>query len=130
MTDAWRHDVKYALRSLLKNPGLTGMILLILALGIGVNTAMFSFVDAVLFRPLSVKDPNSLVRIFSYDEKENKTWNSSYPVFTDYRDQSTSFSGIAAYSDGNDIHLASGKTVIRPSASLVSGNFFSVARTV
>ena len=130
MTDAWRHDVKYALRSLLKNPGLTGMILLILALGIGVNTAMFSFVDAVLFRPLSVKDPDSLVRIFSYDEKENKTWNSSYPVFTDYRDQSTSFSGIAAYSDGNDIHLASGKTVIRPSASLVSGNFFSVAGTV
>ena len=90
MMDRLRLDVRYALRSLIKTPAFSAVIVLTLALGIGANSAMFSFVDAVLFRALPVKEPDRLVRIFAYDEKENKTWNSSYPVYTDYRDQSGS----------------------------------------
>ncbi len=130
MIDVLRLDLRYALRSLTKTPAFTALILFTLALGIGANTAMFSFVDAVLFRSLPVRDPQSLVRIFSFDEKENKTWNSSYPVYTDYRDQSRSFEGLAAHSDGNDVHVSiDGKKLLRPAASLVSGNFFDVAGT-
>ncbi len=91
---------------------------------------MFSFVDAVLFRSLPVQEPSSLVRIFSWDQKENKIWNSSYPVYKDYRDQSQSLTGIAAYSDGNNVHVSLGsKRALPPMASIVSGNFFHVAGT-
>lgn len=130
MTESLRLDLRSALRSLTNTPTLSAIIILTLALGIGANTTMFSFVDAILFRPLPVSAPDQLVRIFSFDEKENKTWNSSYPVYTDYRDQGTSFSGIAAFSDGNDVHVAiDGKQLLRPSASIVSGNFFTVLGT-
>ena len=60
METLW-HDLKFGVRALLKNPGFTAVAVLTLALGIGVNSTVFSIVNAYLFRPLPVKDADQLV---------------------------------------------------------------------
>ena len=60
------NDLRYSLRVLIKNPAFTAMALITLALGIGVNTAIFSVVDSVLLRPLPMKDPERVVSIWEH----------------------------------------------------------------
>src|SRR5437870_2183687 len=84
------NDLKFAFRQLLKNPGFTAVAVLTLALGIGANTAIFSFVNAILFRPLPFKDPERLVIVFtSYlPNDSHKNWVAA-PAVDDWRRQST-----------------------------------------
>src|SRR5215213_11159966 len=89
-------DIRYGVRMLTKNPGVTLVAILTLALGIGANTAIFSGVSAFLMRPLSVPNPNELVRPQEIAEDRGITDEFSYPDFLDYRNQSTSFIGLAA----------------------------------
>ncbi|HET6975481.1 MAG TPA: ABC transporter permease [Pyrinomonadaceae bacterium] len=89
-------DIRYGVRMLVKNPGVTLVAIITLALGIGANTAIFSGVSAFLMRPLSVPNPNNLVRPMEIAEDRGVTDEFSYPDFVDYRDQSTSFTGLAA----------------------------------
>lgn len=89
-------DIRYGVRMLTKNPGVSLVAVITLALGIGANTAIFSGVSAFLMRPLSVPNPNDLVRPMEIAEDRGVTDEFSYPDFLDYRDQSTSFSGLAA----------------------------------
>src|SRR5215203_7027280 len=63
-------DIRYGIRSLLKRPGFTAVIVLTIALGVGANTALFSVVDAVLLRKLPVKDPNRLVLLKASWDRE------------------------------------------------------------
>jgi putative ABC transport system permease protein len=89
------NDLRFALRQLLKNPGFTAVAVLTLALGIGASTAMFSFVNAILLRPLPYKDPDRLVMVF-----ENWVANGWFkvkigaPVLEEWRRQSTVFEGL------------------------------------
>jgi putative ABC transport system permease protein len=89
-------DVRYGVRMLLKNPGVTLVAVITLALGIGANTAIFSGVSAFLMRPLSVPNPDSLIRPLELTEDRGFADEMSYPDYQDYASQSTSFTGLAA----------------------------------
>jgi len=89
-------DIRYGVRMLMKNPGVTTVAVMTLALGIGANTAIFSGVNAFLMRPLSVPNATELIRPVEISDDRGTTDEYSYPDFLDYREQSTSFSGFAA----------------------------------
>lgn len=88
-------DIRYGVRILSKNPGVTLVAIITLALGIGANTAIFSGVNAFLMRPLDVPNAGELIRPMEMTEDRDLTDEFSYPDFVDYRNQSTSFSGLA-----------------------------------
>jgi hypothetical protein len=91
------NDLRFAVRQLLKNPGFTVVAVLTLALGIGANTAIFSFVNVILLRPLPYPDPDRLVMVF-----ENQVTNGWFkkqigaPVLDEWRKQNTVFEGLGA----------------------------------
>ena len=89
-------DIRYGVRMFMKNPGVTLVAVITLALGIGANTAIFSGVSAFLMRPLSVPNAGELVRPVEIAEDRGITDEFSYPDFLEYRIQSASFSGLAA----------------------------------
>ena len=94
MNTLWQ-DIRFAVRMLLKNWSVTAIIVVVLALGIGANTAIFSVVNAALLRPLPYADPDKLVRL-SEDSPQVPQMSISYPNFLDWREQNKVFSGIAA----------------------------------
>jgi len=89
-------DVRFGVRMLVKNPGVTLVAIVTLALGIGANTAIFSGVNAFLMRPLSVPNPDNLIRPLEVAEDRGFTDEMSYPDYLDYSSQATSFTGLAA----------------------------------
>lgn len=89
-------DVRYGVRMLLKNPGVTLVAVITLALGIGANTAIFSGVNAFLMRPLSVPNADELIRPLELIEDRGFADEMSYPDYLDYGSQATSFTGLAA----------------------------------
>ena len=94
-------DLRYALRTLVRWPGFSAVVILTLALGIGANAAIFSVVNAVLLRPLPYANPDRLVFVFGTptDGDSAKVGSgSSYPDFADFRARSRSFGQLAAYS--------------------------------
>lgn len=93
-------DLRYGARMLLKNPGITFVVILALALGIGANTAIFSVVDAVLLRPLPYPESDRLV-FLNETSKAMDEISISYPNFTDWRNQNQSFEKIGVYNRGS-----------------------------
>jgi len=117
-------DLRFALRVLWKNRAFTLIAMLSLAIGIGANSAMFSFADALLLRPLPVLRPAEVVTVEGTSTKATRS-SISYPDYVDYRDRARSFDGLAAFVV-TPFGFAS-----RPDALpqvkygvLVSGNFF------
>jgi macrolide transport system ATP-binding/permease protein len=95
-------DLRYAARMLRKNPGFTAIAVLTLGLGIGANTAIFSFIDAILYKPLPVQSPEQLVDLYNSEGKNVTEINYmplSFPDYQDLRDQNHSLSSVLAYSD-------------------------------
>jgi putative ABC transport system permease protein len=95
-------DLRYAARILWKNPGFTAVAVIALALGIGANTAIFSVVNTVLLRPLPYKDPDQLVMV--WEDASRHGYPRDTPAaanFIDWRDQNSTFSGMAAIADNN-----------------------------
>jgi putative ABC transport system permease protein len=105
------NDLKFAFRQLLKNPGFTTAAVLTLALGIGVNTAIFSVVNAVLLRPLPYRDPERLVRIASVNPKLGLADSRSSGLnVLDWQRQSTLFESIAAFQEWDGVLTFNGKS--------------------
>jgi putative ABC transport system permease protein len=96
-------DIRYALRSLRKNRGVTAIAAICLALGIGANTAIFSVVRAVLLESLPYRDPSRLVRLYETANFQGTrgTGSVSVPNFVDWRAQNHAFESMAAYSVGS-----------------------------
>src|ERR1039458_5085464 len=91
-------DLRFAARLLRKNPGFTVLAVLSLALGIGVNTAIFSLVRAVLLPPVPVPDAGRLVSIYHrYTRGHESLSSTSYPDYEYYRDRNQVLSGLLAY---------------------------------
>ena len=120
--DLWQ-DLRYGLRMFSKNPGFTLIAMLMLALGIGANTAIFSLLDALVLKLLPVKEPSSLVILTNADERRGGTF--SYPSYQDLRDRNQVFTGIIAYHTVA-LNFSDGNQTERISAQHVSGNFFSL----
>ena len=91
------HDVRYAVRLLVKSPGFTTAAVVTLALGIGANAAMFSLVDAVMFRPLPYPDPHRLVSIWEVMQQTGTRSVVAPANYLDYVTRARSFSTLAAY---------------------------------
>jgi predicted permease len=124
----WR-DLRFALRSLRKRPGFTIVVVLSLALGVGANTAIFSLVDGIIFRPLPVPDPGGLVTIDIAASRLTSFGASSY---LDWVDLSTRSKSFQALSTRQDMSAGLNPAGVVPDGKpqvvwgqLVSGNFFS-----
>jgi hypothetical protein len=85
------------MRGLLKSPGFTALAVLSLALGIGLNTTIFTIVNAVLLRPLPVDRPDRLVAVFTTGDNGGAYSSSSYPDFIDLAANNTTLDGLAAH---------------------------------
>jgi predicted permease len=125
-------DLKYALRTLGKNPGFTLVAIITLALGIGANTAIFSLTDQVLLRMLPVARPTELVILRSPGPSPGRNWNDgpggtsfSYPAYKDLRDQNQIFSGLLARFSTQVSVAAQGSSELAD-GELVTGNYFTV----
>ena len=96
MTTIWQ-DIKYAFRTLLKNPGFMVVAVIILALGIGINTTAFSVINAVLFRPLPVKQPDRLFSLSINTREQVYDDTFSYPDLEFLRENTDVFDGILTF---------------------------------
>jgi macrolide transport system ATP-binding/permease protein len=117
-------DLRYSVRSLLKNPGLTVAAVLSLGLGIGANTTIFTWVQAVMFRPIPVAADPGRIRIAAMENREGQSRSWSYPNFQDFRDRVTLVDVVAQ--DDQTYSIAVDDTAERAWGGLVSGNFFQV----
>ncbi len=126
--DSFLQDLRYAFRMLRNSPSFTAIAILTLALGIGANSAIFSVVNAVLFRPLPYPEPDRLVRIWESSGRYNSSRNVVNPFnFLDWRDRSKSFEAIAAISTSTT-NLSSHGQPVAVDGMQVSPEFFSILR--
>ena len=118
------YDLRHAVRTLRRYPGFCAVVVLTLGLGIGINTATFSVVNAVLFRPLGFSEPDRLVAL-----RENLPGREGVPFsppdFLDLARDQQSFTGVAAYTN-TLVELSGGSAPTRIVAAKVSANLFSV----
>ena len=98
MAETLLKDIRYALRWMARSPGFSAVAILSLGLGVGVNTAMFSLVDSLLFRPLPVSSPETLVDVFTTGGDGDEFATSSYQDFLDLKSQNTVFTDMMGYS--------------------------------
>ena len=117
-------DLRYALRSLLHTPSLTIAAVLSLGLGIGANTTVFSWVQAVLLRPIPGAHDADALRVATFETRDGRQRSWSYPNFRDFRQRATLVDYVAQ--DDLAMSIAVEGQAERAYGALVSGNYFQV----
>ena len=123
MNSIWM-DVRYALRTLAKNPGFTLIAVITLALGIGASTSIFSVVDAVLLRPLPYPQPQRIVTVWE-KEASGHLAHLADPNFLDFRSENHTLSALAVFSSGPE-SVSGGSEPVRVNIAAISADFFKV----
>src|SRR5271157_5209015 len=119
-------DLKYGLRMLAKNPGFTAIVVLTLALGIGANSTIFSWINSTLLNPIpGVSHTSDLVTVMRGERSEHPTPPFSYLDYVDLRDHAQSFSGLIAYHD-DFMSLTGADKPERIYGALTTANYFDV----
>src|SRR5262249_951236 len=93
-------DVRYAGRAFIKNPGFALTAVLTLALAIGINTVLFSAINAIVFRPFPVRSPDGLAALWGFDPKNGGAQELGYEDYIEWRDRSKVFTSLAAQATG------------------------------
>jgi macrolide transport system ATP-binding/permease protein len=129
--ETFLQDARYAIRSLCRTPGLTAFVVITLALGIGMTSATFSMVDALIFRPYPVPRASEVVTLGSTTH-DNSFEDFSYREYLDIRDKTKSYDGVIAYSEMQAVGFSAepGVTPRIKGGMMVSGNFFQVLGVV
>jgi putative ABC transport system permease protein len=119
-------DLKFAFRQLFKAPAFTISAITVLALGIGVNTAVFTLVNTLFFAPPAYAKPHEVVQLFSQDKKDPKKFRGfSYPTYLDIREHNTVFSDVMGFNLAL-IGLGQKGDTQRAFSAIVTSNYFSV----
>jgi hypothetical protein len=122
------HDIKYAVRLLVKSPGFTAVAVLSLALGIGANTAIFSLVNAVLLRPIPVQEPGRLATVFMTDARNPGNLPLSHLNYKDLRSQNQVFTDMAAFTF-SQVNWSNGNASEQILLQVAAGSYFTVLGT-
>jgi len=124
----WR-DIRFGFRTLIKSPAFTAAAVLSLALGLGVNTTIFTVVNTLFLNPLPVDHASELLAVFTTDANNTSSPLSnllqvSFPNYKDFRDANSSFSSLAAYTFPSPLSLADGGEPSQVFVEMVTGNYF------
>ena len=122
------HDVRLAIRTLLRRPGFCAVVVLTLALGIGANSAIFSVVNAVLLKPLPYRAPEQLALIWSRWANFDKTWLSE-AEYLDYQKMDRVFQNVAAWGDNGEVALTGGPGPESVTSMQMTANMLEVLGT-
>jgi putative ABC transport system permease protein len=131
MQTLWQ-DARYAVRMLIKNPVLSAISILSLALGIGANTTIFTVINAILFHPMPVKDISRVVQMDTIDSKTLVTaanatrLGMSYPNFQDYARDNQVLSGLSCFVGPLPLTWSGGAEPRQVFGQMVSANYFDV----
>ena len=122
-------DLRYAFRSLSKNPGLASIAILTLAIGIGATTVIFSAVDSILLEPFTYPNSDRITHFFIHDQtRPPRDWGRlglSVQEFMDYRDQNHVFEDVSGFAP-MDVLYSDGKTTLQFDGCWVTGNTFEL----
>ena len=118
-------DFRYAARTFRRNPGFAAVIVATFALGIGMNTAVFSVANTVLFRSLPYPDADRLVWLTNFITSENRDIFTLNGEYLSWKAQAQSFEKMAAYGD-DDVAMVSGGTASQERIAFVTGDFWSI----
>ena len=123
--ESWIQDLRHGVRLLARRPGFTAVAALSLALGVGLNTTLFSVVNAVLLRNTPVHAPDRLVEIYSSLSDDFPYLTTSYPDYLSLRDGADAFSGLAGHAFVRGI-LSTGGTPVLITGETITPNYFDV----
>jgi predicted permease len=124
MQTLW-NDLRYGARMLLRSPGFTLVAALTLGMGIGANTAIFSFVNSLFLRPLAVTNPDQVMRLYAEYASVRKFDVFSYPNYADLRDRSQTLQALAAHGY-TDASVGLGAGAEDTAGEVVTGNYFNL----
>ncbi len=124
MFTALARDFRYGLRRIARKPGLAATIILSLAIGIGANSAIFSVIDAILFRPLPVRKSQELVALATSDHHSEYPHGLSYGLFRDFRTLTEAFSDVLAFQT-TLLNFRVGEETRTVISQVASANYFS-----